>query len=119
MESSKRRGVRLGRKPGLDTKAEHKAILAERYYRDNNLPIAEIMKLLDSRSKRTLYKYLAYRGRRNCNVVFWDRGQELYEAYCPEHLKSSGQKNLEKCNLRMIKISGKLNIFYAELLLMR
>jgi DNA invertase Pin-like site-specific DNA recombinase len=95
LESSKRRGVRLGRKPGLDTKAEHKAILSERYYRDNNLPIAEIMKLLDIRSKRTLYKYLAYRGRRNCrecNVVFWDRGQELYEAYCPKHMKTKGLK---------------------------
>jgi DNA invertase Pin-like site-specific DNA recombinase len=95
MESSKRRGVRLGRKPGLDTKGQHKAILAERYYRDNNLPIAEIMKLVDIRSKRTLYKYLAHRGRRNCkdcNVVFWDRGQDLYEAYCQEHLKVSIQK---------------------------
>ena len=95
LESSKRRGVRLGRKPGLDKNAEHKAILAERYYRDNNLPIAEIMKLVDIRSKRTLYKYLAYRGRRNCrecNVVFWDREQDLDEAYCPKHSKTGTRK---------------------------
>ena len=95
LESSKRRGVRLGRKPGLDTKGEHKAILAERYYRDNNLPIAEIMKLVDIRSKRTLYKYLEHRGRRTCkqcNVVFWDRQQDVNEAFCPNHLKTVDQK---------------------------
>jgi len=66
LESSRRRGVRLGRQPGLSKKAQHKAILAEKYYRDNKLSVEEIMKLIDIGSKRTLYKYLAYQGRRTC-----------------------------------------------------
>ena len=37
---------------------------------------------------QTLYKYLAYQGRRNClkcKKLFWDKNQNLYEAYCQEH----------------------------------
>jgi DNA invertase Pin-like site-specific DNA recombinase len=90
LESSRRRGVRLGRQPGLSKNAQHKAILAEKYYRDNKLSIEEIMKLLEIGSKRTLYKYLAHQGRRickECGILFWDKTQNLNEAYCKEHIK--------------------------------
>ncbi|TKD58976.1 recombinase family protein, partial [Flavobacterium sp. ASW18X] len=90
LESSRRRGVRIGRKPGLSKKAEQKAILAERYYRDNELSVEEIMKLIDVGSKKTLYKYLAIRGRRTCKEcgsLFWDKEQELDNSYCKEHFK--------------------------------
>lgn len=95
LESSRRRGVRLGRKPGLSNKAKHKAILAEKYYRDNKLSIDEIMKLIEVSSKRTLYKYLSYRGRRNCKVcnrIIWDREQSPDEAYCKKHINGSADK---------------------------
>lgn len=88
LESSRRRGVRIGRKPGLSKKAEQKAILAERYYRDNELSVEEIMKLIDVGSKKTLYKYLAIRGRRTCKecgTLFWDKEQELDNAFCSKH----------------------------------
>ncbi|GMN07175.1 recombinase family protein [Croceitalea sp. MTPC5] len=94
LESSRRRGVRLGRQPGLSKKAQHKAILAEKYYRDNKLSIDEIMKLIDIGSKRTLYKYLAYQGRRKCKecgTLFWDKEQVMDKAYCEKHLKSSSK----------------------------
>jgi DNA invertase Pin-like site-specific DNA recombinase len=88
LESSRRRGVRLGRQPGLSKQAQHKAILAEKYYRDNKLSIQEIMKLIEVGSKRTLYKYLAHQGRRTCKecgILFWDKEQEVDFAYCPKH----------------------------------
>ncbi|WP_082433461.1 recombinase family protein [Flagellimonas eckloniae] len=88
LESSRRRGVRLGRHPGLSKKAQHKAILAEKYYRDNKLSVEEIMKLIDIGSKRTLYKYLAHQGRRickECGKLFWDKNQEIENAYCQKH----------------------------------
>lgn len=91
LQSSRRRGVKMGRKPGLSEAAKQKAIVAERYYRDNKLQITDIMRLIDVRSKRTLYKYLAYQGRRNCkncNKLFWDTGQPLREVYCPNHIQS-------------------------------
>lgn len=91
LESSRRRGVRLGRKPGLSEKAKQKAIVAEKYYRDNKLSIDEIMKLIDVSSKRTLYKYLAYRGRRNClacNKILWDKEQPMDDAHCEKHRKA-------------------------------
>lgn len=90
LESTRRRGTKLGRKPGLDEKAKKKAILAEKYYRDNDLPITEIMKLIEVSSKRTLYKYLEYQGRRNCVVcrnIMWDKSQSINEAYCKNHNK--------------------------------
>ncbi|UII81077.1 recombinase family protein [Flagellimonas sp. CMM7] len=90
LESSRRRGVRLGRKPGLGQKAKHKAILAEKYYRDNKLSIEEIMKLIEVGSKRTLYKYLAHQGRRTCKecgTLFWDKNQNLEEALCHKHVE--------------------------------
>ncbi|WP_149277674.1 recombinase family protein [Pareuzebyella sediminis] len=92
LESSRRRGVRLGRQPGLSKKAQHKAILAEKYYRDNKLSIEEIMKLIDIGSKRTLYKYLSHQGRRNCNQcgkLFWDKAQDTESALCKKHFEKS------------------------------
>tara|TARA_R110002167_G_scaffold308208_3_gene512959 strand:- start:704 stop:1093 length:390 start_codon:yes stop_codon:yes gene_type:complete len=89
LESSRRRGIRLDRQPGLSKKAQHKTILAEKYYRDNKLSIEEIMKLIEVGSKRTLYKYLAHRGRRTCNEcgkMFWDKNQNVDPAYCKKHL---------------------------------
>ncbi len=91
-ESARRRGAVIGRRKGLSKKAEAKSILAENYYRDekNQLSIAEIMKLVDINSKATLYKYLAYRGRRNCIVckaMFWDKDQDVDNACCSKHFK--------------------------------
>ena len=88
LESSRRRGILPGRKKGLSQEAKQKAILAEKYYKENKLRVDEIMKLIDVKSKRTLYKYLAFQGRRNCIVckkLFWDKSQELYQAYCSKH----------------------------------
>jgi len=90
LESTRRRGTKLGRKAGLSEKAKQKAILAEKYYRDNELSIVEIMKLIDFSSKRTLYKYLSYQGRRNCkecNIIFWDSKQSKDDAFCKSHIK--------------------------------
>jgi len=91
LESSRRRGIVPGRKKGLNQEAKQKAILAEKYYKENKLKIEEIMKLIDVKSKRTLYKYLAYQGRRNCitcKKLFWDKQQELYSAFCEDHKES-------------------------------
>jgi len=90
LKSAKRRGIQLGRKKGLSKEAGQKAILAASYYRQNDLPINDIMKLVGIRSKPTLYKYLAIQGRRNCKecgVVFWDGKQDLDNAFCPKHQK--------------------------------
>ena len=88
LESSRRSVVKLGRQPGLSKQAQHKAILAEKYYRDNKLSIEEIMKLIDIGSKRTLYKYLAHQCRRTCKecgTLFWDKKQNIESAYCQNH----------------------------------
>lgn len=66
LNSARRRGIQLGRKKGLNKVAKQKAILAATYYKENNLPIVDIMKLVGIKSKPTLYKYLAIQGRRNC-----------------------------------------------------
>ena len=90
LQSSRRRGVRLGRKPGLSKQAQHKAILAERYYRDNELSVEEIMKLIEIGSKKTLYKYLTFQGRRNCHecgAVFWNKEQLEDYSYCDKHIE--------------------------------
>lgn len=97
LNSIRRRGTKLRRKPGLRKAARHKAILAGKYYRSNNLSITEIMKLIEVNSKRTLYKYLAYWGRRNnkvCNKIIWNRELELGESYCDEHVKHGSVNNL-------------------------
>jgi len=91
LKSARGRGIQLGRKRGISKQAEQKAILAASYYRRNDLPIIDIMKLVGIKSKPTLYKYLAIQGRRNCKecgIVFWDKGQELDDAYCPGHTES-------------------------------
>lgn len=110
LESSKRRGVKLGRKSGLSEEAKQKAIVAERYYRDNKLSITEIMKLIDVSSKRTLYKYLAYQGRRNCkicNVIIWDKTQNKDNACCKKHSK---YKNIETSSEKeVLKVLGAIN----------
>lgn len=89
-ESARQRGVKFGRKRGLSKDAEKKAILAETYYRDEQkgFSIEEILKLTGIGSKATLYRYLSYRGRRNCKkcqTYFWDKNQEFNNAYCYKH----------------------------------
>lgn len=89
LKSARRRGIQLGRKKGLGKEAKKKAMLATAYYKENNLPIVDIMKLVGIKSKPTLYKYLAIQGRRNCKdcgVVFWDEKQELESALCKQHI---------------------------------
>jgi len=89
LKSARRRGIQLGRKKGLNKVAKQKAILAASYYKENNLPIVDIMKLVGIKSKPTLYKYLAIQGRRNCKecgVVFWDENQEMENSFCTEHI---------------------------------
>ena len=90
LKSARRRGIKLGRKKGLGKEAKQKAMLAATYYKENKLPIVDIMKLVGIRSKPTLYKYLAVQGRRNCKecgAIFWDTEQELETAFCKKHLK--------------------------------
>ncbi len=89
LKSARRRGIQLGRKKGLGKEAKQKAILAASYYKQNNLPVTDIMKLVGIKSKPTLYKYLTIEGRRNCKecgIVFWDKEQDVEEAFCPKHL---------------------------------
>ena len=85
----------MGRKKGLGKEAQNKAMLAEVYYRENKLPIVDIMKLVGIKSKPTLYKYLAIQGRRTCKecgVVFWDKEQEMENAFCKKHLGKKKSK---------------------------
>lgn len=97
-ESARRRGVKFGRKKGLSKEAQKKARIAKEYYCDESkgLTIKEIMKLLDIKSKPTLYSYLDFMGRRNCKVcktLFWDEKQNKNSAYCENHI--SEKKELE------------------------
>lgn len=90
LKSARRRGIQLGRKKGLNKIAKQKALLAASYYKENNLPIVDIMKLVGIKSKPTLYKYLAIQGRRNCKeceIIFWDTDQDLDNAFCKKHIK--------------------------------
>lgn len=83
-------GIQLGRKKGLGKEAKQKAMLAASYYKENKLPIVDIMKLVGIKSKPTLYKYLAIEGRRNCKecgVIFWEVGQEIGQGFCKKHSK--------------------------------
>ncbi|PCJ98719.1 MAG: resolvase [Flavobacteriaceae bacterium] len=94
LKSARRRGVQLGRKKGLGKEAKQKAMLAASYYKENKLPIVDIMKLVGIKSKPTLYKYLAIQGRRNCKecgVIFWSTQQELERAFCDKHIKLENQ----------------------------
>lgn len=91
-ERARKEGIHMGRKPGLTKVAKKKAKLAAEYYRDvsKGLSIKEIMLLIDIKSKPTLYSYLAHEGRRNCKIcrkLFWDKTQELDNAYCKNHIK--------------------------------
>ncbi len=69
----------------MGKEAKQKAILAASYYKENNLPIVDIMKLVGIKSKPTLYKYLAIQGRRNCKecgIIFWDEKQQMDDVLC-------------------------------------
>ena len=73
----------------MGIEAKQKAILAASYYKENNLPILDIMKLVGIKSKPTLYKYLSIQGRRNCKecgIIFWDEKQQMDDAFCKNHL---------------------------------
>jgi len=100
-ESARRRGVKFGRKKGLSREAQKKARLAKEYYCDESkgLTIKEIMKLLDIKSKPTLYSYLQYMGRRNCKiceVMFWDKSQTVDNSYCEKHIDDKKEVELLK-----------------------
>lgn len=56
LKSAKKRGIQLGRKKGIGKLADQKTILDASYYKQNSLPIADIMKLVGIKSKPTLYK---------------------------------------------------------------
>lgn len=99
LKSARRRGIQLGRKKGLGKEAKQKAILAASYYKQNNLPVTDIMKLVGIKSKPTLYKYLAIEGRRNCKecgIVFWDKEQDVENAFCPKRLNEMKNMKLGK-----------------------
>jgi DNA invertase Pin-like site-specific DNA recombinase len=107
LESAKRRGVKIGRKYGLSEDALNKARIAESYFRDskNNLSIKDICTLSKIKSKSTLYKYLEYRGKRNCKecgVLFWDKpmndkdSQDLDKSYCKKHIHLKENEKLLK-----------------------
>jgi DNA invertase Pin-like site-specific DNA recombinase len=59
--SAKRRGQLLGRKPGLNKKAEDTSRIAESLYKEGQFSVQQIATQL-SISKNTLYKYLRLRG---------------------------------------------------------
>lgn len=59
-ESARLEGVKFGRKRDLTKEAQKKARLAAEYYKDETkqLSILEIMKVVEIKSKPTLYSYL-------------------------------------------------------------
>lgn len=60
------------------------------------------MKLIEVRFKRTLYKYLAYRGRRNCAIcrnILWDHKQPVDGAFCKIHNKKVFKFMNDRCKL--------------------
>lgn len=57
-KSTRRRGIQLRRKKGLNKIEKQKAILVASYYKENNLCIIDSMKLMGIKSKPNLYKYL-------------------------------------------------------------
>jgi DNA invertase Pin-like site-specific DNA recombinase len=61
LQAARARGRKGGRRHGLSENAQHKAILAESYYRENKLGVDDIAKKIGV-SKMTLYKYLRHRG---------------------------------------------------------
>ncbi len=61
LKSAKARGRKGGRKKGLSQEAEHKAILAESYYKQGKLGVDEIAQKLKI-AKSTLYRYLRHQG---------------------------------------------------------
>lgn len=61
LSAARARGRVGGRPKGLSKKAQHKAIIAERLYKERKLSISEICEQL-SISKGTLYNYLRHQG---------------------------------------------------------
>ncbi len=61
LQSARRRGQTLGRKPGLSKSAQDKAMIAESLYREGKFSINGIAEHI-SISKPTLYRYLRSRG---------------------------------------------------------
>lgn len=61
LEAAKKRGRKGGRPKGLSKQAQEKARLAESYYKDGELTVSEICRLLNI-SKATFYRYLNHRG---------------------------------------------------------
>jgi DNA invertase Pin-like site-specific DNA recombinase len=61
LEAARARGRKGGRRRGLSTEAQKKAMLAEAYYKEGKLGVDEIAKTVGV-SKMTLYKYLRLRG---------------------------------------------------------
>ncbi len=57
----KRKGVKVGRKPGISEAMKQKAIVAEDYHKSNTRTVKEICELL-AISRATLYKLLRLRG---------------------------------------------------------
>lgn len=60
LRSARRRGQRLGRKPGLSKSAQDKAMIAESLYRESKFSIEGIAEHIGI-SKPTLYRYLRSR----------------------------------------------------------
>lgn len=57
LEAARARGRKGGRRSGLSAEAQKKAMLAEMYYKEENLGVNEIAKTVGI-SKMILYKYL-------------------------------------------------------------
>ena len=60
MAAARARGRKGGRRQGMTKEAEKKAILAESYYKQGDMPVNQIATEIGV-SKMTLYKYLRYR----------------------------------------------------------
>lgn len=61
LQSARRRGQTLGRKPGLSKSAQDKAMIAESLYREGRYSVEGIAEHINI-SKPTLYRYLRSRG---------------------------------------------------------
>lgn len=61
LQAARARGRKGGRPKGLSRKAEHLAMIAEKFYKEGELTVTEICQEL-SISRSTLYSYLRHRG---------------------------------------------------------
>lgn len=60
LESARARGRTGGKPKGISPEAQKKAIRAKQLYDQKNISVEEICKLLEIKSKTTLYKYLNF-----------------------------------------------------------